>query len=132
MPRLFAAALAAVTAVLAACAPSPYDRIAELDERVTIDCGSVDTGCTPTAKANELIQCLKDNLAAGIVAKGEILDIDIVEDIYTLDGQLVSVAGYSEDGDDMFWESRCLGVEASGGPVCSSVITTGCQTIHEW
>jgi hypothetical protein len=66
------------------------------------------------------------------VAKGEILHLDPVEHIYTLDHELVDVAGYYDDGDGVFWESRCLDVEQQGGPYCSSVTLTHCQTIREW
>jgi hypothetical protein len=118
---------------LSGCADKLDDRLAELDARVEVDCGFVGE-CTSQAKATEAVECLRNNLAAGIGAKATIeLGLDPVDFVYAIDGAYVSLNGYYElDAGPFFTEYQCGGVELSGVSPCFTASSVDCEEIREW
>ncbi len=120
---------------LSACTQSYEARIAELDARATVDCGSV-SDCDTAEDADAAIACMRENLAAGVRAKAVfILDIDPVAYVYT-DGNLYrSVEGYCiDEGDCYFTESVCRELEARErcGLGRVTVTPTDCEVVQRW
>ena len=129
MPRSWSLLLLCST--LAACADTFDDRLAELDARATFDCGEV-TECDSRFKADAVVACLQEKLAAGVPAKAFfILGLDPVEYVYALDGSYVSLEGDYYDGPN-FTESRCHDVAASGPTLCAQARAIDCDVIRDW
>jgi hypothetical protein len=127
-----------VCAALAACDQSPDDRIAELDDAVTVDCGMQTNEYPAPATAQEMVDCMNGALAAGIRAKALVnFEIDFVSRFYTVDGAFVHLRGFSElDGEDHYTEWRCTTFEATEGTFMerayAQVGATGCEQVREW
>lgn len=122
-----------VCATLSGCTDTYEDRLKELDARAMVDCGSV-SDCGPQARADEVVACLRDNLAAGVPAQAFfILGLDPVAYVYALDGEYISVEGYCPlDEPCEFTEYACREVTASGGGVCWSARATECDKVRDW
>ena len=135
MPRI---AVLPLCAALAACAQSPDERIAELDDAVTVDCGSQSSEYVPPALAQEMVVCMNDALAAGVHAKVLLnFEIDFVSHIYTVDGAFVHLEGFTElDGEDHYHEYRCATFDATettlSGMTYAQVGTTDCEEVRAW
>ncbi len=125
-------------AALAACDQSPDERIAELDEEVTVDCGRRSGEYESVARAQEIVGCMNDARDADVHAKLLAdFDIDIVVHIYTVDGAFVQVEGFTEhDGEDRFSEYRCATFAATeatiSGMTIATVATSDCETVRDW
>ena len=119
---------------LFACSDSVENRLAELDARVTVDCGYV-SNCAEPAHADAVAACLRDNLTANVGAKAIfVLGLDPVAHVYALDGSFVSVEGYFEYYDDgeIFTEYHCQGVLVTTSGSCARAQATECDPVREW
>ena len=126
MTRLF------IILALGACADTLDDRIAELDARADVDCGTLGD-CPSQERAEGVATCLRDNLAAGVTAKaGVAVNFEEYEYIYATDGALVSLFGHSFGDDDIFTEYRCRDVGVSVSGVCAQLRAIDCEEVREW
>jgi hypothetical protein len=120
---------------LSACTQTVEDRLAELGERVTVDCGTV-YDCAAEQSANAVVACMRENLAAGVEARAMFMFgiFDPVGNVYTHDGRYISIEGYCDDSDDCNWtESICRDVTAfSNGGRCSMARAIECEEVRDW
>jgi hypothetical protein len=125
--------LALTLSCLAACTDTLDERLAELDERVEVDCGFLGD-CVEASKADAAVECLRSNLAAGIGAKVYIeLGVDPVLYIYAVDGAYVSLEGYVDiDTGPDFEESVCRDVQSIDMRTCSAVRSADCEKVRHW
>jgi len=120
------------TTLLVGCSQSLEERLDELDARASVDCGTV-SDCDSRVHAEEVTSCMRTNLAAGVPARAVfILDIDPVAYVYALDGSYVYIAGYYDEDDADFTESRCMDVTVGSGPMCVSAYGTDCIEVRDW
>jgi hypothetical protein len=131
-------AVLTLCAALVACDQRPEERIAELDDAATVDCGRQSSEYAPPALAQEMVTCMNDALAGGVRAKVVLdFEIDFVSHIYTVDGAFVHLEGFTElDGEDHYHEYRCATFEATettiSGMTYAQVGTADCQEVRDW
>jgi hypothetical protein len=94
-----------------------------------VDCGQVGTSCETTARVDEVVACLRDTGAAGMVAKARQLSSIYVDSVYAIDGGFLWVT-FEKFGDLELWEEqRCEGftVTADTCPTTTAAFAgTGC------
>ncbi len=123
------------TVLSSGCTQTYEDRIDELEERAGVDCGTVNDCDTPE-RANAVITCMQENLAAGVRAKAFfILGLDPVAYIYTDGTRYISVEGWCDGGDDCtFMESVCrdLATTATCGLGRVTAEPVDCEVVRDW